>query len=314
MMISPFIQVRRLVRRAAMAVALAAALAQSPGVLAQDAYPSRPVHIVVPVSAGGATDVTARLLAQQMSKRLGAPFVVENRVGAAGTIGMAQVARANSDGYTLAWTGNGAITIAPFLYKTAGYQPLESFAPVGYATTAGWVLYASPALRVSTVPQLVALGKAQPGKLTFASAGNNGQQLAAGGGVDRHGHRAQLAQADEDGEVLGRVAQQQADMLPLLDADAAQRLRRAIGQIVQLRIGPGAPGPQLGQEHLIAATPPLRGEHLRIGQLAQAEGLVREGAHGMKVPPFTSSTAPVMYDEPSEARKDTTDAISSGSP
>ena len=158
--------------------------------IAQELFPSKPVHIVVPVSAGGATDVTARLLAQHLSRRLATTFVVENKAGAAGTIGMGYVAKARPDGYTLAWTGPGALTITPILSKAAGYHPIDSFEPVGYAFTAGMVVYASPSLRVATLPELVALGKSNPTRLSFGSSGNGssvhlmGELLKTAGGFD----------------------------------------------------------------------------------------------------------------------------------
>ena len=160
------------------------------GASAQPDYPTRPVTIVVPFTAGGATDLSARVIAQLMSKELGQPFVVMNRAGASGMIGMASVANAAPDGYTLGWGGNSPMSVAPHLIKNPPYDPLKAFAPIGLAAISSWVMVVRPGLPVSTVAELIALAKAQPGKLTFASAGNGsathllGEVFKAAAGVD----------------------------------------------------------------------------------------------------------------------------------
>jgi tripartite-type tricarboxylate transporter receptor subunit TctC len=132
------------------------------GVLAQD-YPAKPVTIVVPFTAGGATDLSARVIAQLLSKELGQSFVIMNRAGASGMIGMASVANAAPDGYTLGWGGNSPMSVAPHLMKSPPYDPLKAFAPIGLAAISSWVMVVRPGLQVSSVAELIALAKAQPG-------------------------------------------------------------------------------------------------------------------------------------------------------
>ena len=139
------------------------------GALAQ-AYPSRPVTIVVPFSPGGAVDAMARLLGSKMAASVGQPFVVENRAGAGGALGMNSVARSQPDGHTLLYTPN-SIAIGPALYKKLPFDAEKDLLPVSQALSTTLVLAAHPKLQVSTVRELIALAKAQPGKLNFGSSG-----------------------------------------------------------------------------------------------------------------------------------------------
>lgn len=154
------------------------------------AYPTRAVTIIVPFTAGGATDVSARLVAALMTKQLGQTFVVENRTGASGMIGMNVVARAAPDGYTLGWGGNSPMSVAPHLSKTPMYDPLTAFAPVSLSAISSWIMTIRPGLAANSVAELVALAKAQPGKLTFASSGNGsaphliGELFKSSAGID----------------------------------------------------------------------------------------------------------------------------------
>jgi tripartite-type tricarboxylate transporter receptor subunit TctC len=159
------------IRLAGRAVALcAAALALAGPALAQD-YPRRPVTIIVPFTAGGATDLSARLVAQLLSKQLGQPFLVDNRAGASGMIGMSAVARAAPDGYTLGWGGNSPMSVSPHLSKNPPYDPTKAFAPISLAAISSWIMVTRPDLPVNSVAELIALARSQPGKLTFASSG-----------------------------------------------------------------------------------------------------------------------------------------------
>lgn len=179
-------------RRRAGALALGAATGLAGGSAhGQDReYPSKPVTIIVPFTAGGATDISARLAAQLLAKELGQPFVVHNRAGASGMIGMAAVAQAASDGYTLGWGGNSPMSVVPHLIKSPPYDPLKAFAPVGLAATSSWIMVTRPQLPVSTVADLVALARTQPGKLTYASSGTGsaphlmGELFKASTGID----------------------------------------------------------------------------------------------------------------------------------
>lgn len=150
--------------------ALAAAVAAP----AQQAYPDRPVKLVVPSGPGGGYDVTARLIAQSLSRQLGQPVVVENKVGAAGAIGAAQAAKAPADGYTLFWGGNGPLTLSPYIYKNVGYDPVKAFAPISVGAVSSYALVVASTSSVASVKDLIALGKTKPAPLTYASNGLNG--------------------------------------------------------------------------------------------------------------------------------------------
>jgi tripartite-type tricarboxylate transporter receptor subunit TctC len=130
-------------------------------------YPSRPIKLVVAVSPGGPMDVMGRLVAQQLSATLGQQMVVENRAGAGTTLGAKAVANAEPDGYTLLLANAGTHAIGPTLYKSAGYDPLTSFAPVAFFASVPYVMIVSPSLPLRTVPELIAYAKTNPGKLSF---------------------------------------------------------------------------------------------------------------------------------------------------
>jgi tripartite-type tricarboxylate transporter receptor subunit TctC len=133
-------------------------------------YPSRVVKIVVSYSAGGSNDTVARAIAAELSQQLGQNFIVENRAGASGTIGADAVAKSTPDGYTL-FMGAGAHTLAPALFKSLPYDIVRDFAPISIAAKSSYVLVVNPAVPVKSVNELVALAKAEPGKLNYASAG-----------------------------------------------------------------------------------------------------------------------------------------------
>jgi tripartite-type tricarboxylate transporter receptor subunit TctC len=157
-------------RRKTLTLALATALPWAS--MAQERFPSRPVTLVVPQAAGGANDAIARILAQRLTEQTGQQFVVENRAGAGGNVGTAAVAKAKNDGYTLMLTTNSAQVINPWLYKNTGFDPVKDFDPVAMLATAGYVLVANNNFPARNVSELVAAAKAQPGKITIASAGN----------------------------------------------------------------------------------------------------------------------------------------------
>jgi tripartite-type tricarboxylate transporter receptor subunit TctC len=153
---------------AVQAVALACALPRAAS--CQD-YPTRPITLIVPYSAGGGNDVMARMAAEKMSRTLGQQIVIENRGGAGGSIATQQVAKAAPDGYTLGLGGTGTLAIDPTLYLNVGYDPRKDFAPIGLIATSALVLVVTPSLPAASIPELIALAKQQPGELTFASAG-----------------------------------------------------------------------------------------------------------------------------------------------
>jgi tripartite-type tricarboxylate transporter receptor subunit TctC len=141
------------------------------GPAAAQLYPTRPVTIVVPFAAGGGNDILARLLAQHMGQALGQQFVIENRAGAAGTIGARAVAKAPPDGHTLMVGHSGVFAIAPALYADPGYDPRRDFTPIGLIASYQQILVAHPSLPVHSIADLIARARQQPGKNTYATAG-----------------------------------------------------------------------------------------------------------------------------------------------
>ena len=138
-------------------------------------YPNRPVRMVVPLSPGGFADVPARIIAPRLSDALGQQVFVENRAGAGATIGTDFVAKAKPDGYTLLFTGTPHV-ISPALYKNLPYDPLKDFASVALVASGPYVLVVNPQLPAKSVQELIALAKAQPGKIDYASSGNGSAQ------------------------------------------------------------------------------------------------------------------------------------------
>lgn len=149
-------------------------VAVSAGAAAQQ-YPSRPVRIVVPLSAGGFADTPARLLAPRLSAQLGRQFYVENRPGAGSTIGADAVAKSPPDGYSLLLTGTPHV-ISAHLYRNLPYDALKDFAQISMVAVGPYVLVVNAQLPVQSVRELIALAKAQPGKIDFASSGNGSAQ------------------------------------------------------------------------------------------------------------------------------------------
>jgi tripartite-type tricarboxylate transporter receptor subunit TctC len=143
------------------------------------AYPSRPVKVIVPVAAGGANDTTARLFAQKLSELLGQQYYVENIAGAGGNLGIAAAARAPADGHTLLAAG-GNFVINPSLYAKVPYDPYADFAPVSLMCSSPHLLAVHPSVPASTVAEFVALVKAKPGQLSYGSAGRGTPAHLAG--------------------------------------------------------------------------------------------------------------------------------------
>jgi tripartite-type tricarboxylate transporter receptor subunit TctC len=143
-------------------------------------YPSKPIKIIVPFAPGGNVDITARLVAPGLGEALGQPVVVENKPGAGGTIGADLVAKSPPDGYTLLMGSNSTFSVAPSLYPKNPYNPVRDFAPVVMIASAPFVLVINPASSAKTAAELVALGKANPGKLTMSSAGTGSSNHLVG--------------------------------------------------------------------------------------------------------------------------------------
>lgn len=157
-------------RRAALKLA-GASLLLAPG-LARAAWPDKPIRLVVHSQAGGSPDILCRIMAAEVSKTLGQPFVVENKPGAGGSIGIQEVVRAAADGYTFGYANVGTLAINRTLYKSLPYDPDKQLVPVGLLGYVQNALVVRPDLPASSVKELVALAKARPGKLVMGSAGN----------------------------------------------------------------------------------------------------------------------------------------------
>jgi tripartite-type tricarboxylate transporter receptor subunit TctC len=154
---------------AAIAVSLLAGGSAFP-VHAQD-YPNHPITLVVAFAPGGSTSIVARIVADKLSENLGQSVIVDNRAGAGGTIGTRAVAKSPPDGYTIALGYTGTLAIGPTLYPNAGYDPRKDFAPIGMIGNAPNSLVVHPAFPAKSVKELVDYAKANPGKVSYGSAG-----------------------------------------------------------------------------------------------------------------------------------------------
>ena len=148
--------------------------------IAQAAYPNKPIRLVVPFTPGGVTDTSGRLIAEQLSRRLGQQVIVDNRPGASGNIGTQQVAVAAPDGYTLVLGFDGTLVINPHVFEKVGFDTLKDFAPVGKIGDAVLILVANPAVPVKTLQDVVALSKTQVGGLSYGTSGTGGTPHIAG--------------------------------------------------------------------------------------------------------------------------------------
>jgi tripartite-type tricarboxylate transporter receptor subunit TctC len=145
------------------------------------AYPNKPVRILAPFAPGGGNDLMARTLANEFNREMGERFIVDNRTGGNGNIGTDIVARATPDGYTLLVTTNATIVINPQIFtKVVKYDPVKDFTPISLLASQPLVLVVHPSMPVKTVPELIALAKARPGTLNFASSGSGGSAHLAG--------------------------------------------------------------------------------------------------------------------------------------
>ncbi|MBN9473609.1 MAG: hypothetical protein ABS43_07710 [Bordetella sp. SCN 67-23] len=167
------------VRKLSAFILLAAGLLGWQGASAQ-AYPAKPIQWVSPWTAGGGNDILSRALAEQLATRLGQPVVVENRPGATGTIGTAQVARATPDGYTLTLASAATHATAPAIYSKLTYDPVKDFTPITLVATVANVLVIHPSVPAHNLKELIAYAKANPNKLNFSSVGAGSIQHLSG--------------------------------------------------------------------------------------------------------------------------------------
>lgn len=165
--------------RRALLTGLLGALVAAPA-LAQDAWPSKPLRIVVPFAPGGSADAAARLLAPKLAEKLGQQVLVENRPGAGGALAVGQVAKTAPDGYTLVLAAAGGLTISPHLNASLGYDPLTDLAPITGFARIPFVLVASSELKANTAAEAMDAARRSPGRLSYATGGN-GTAMHIGG-------------------------------------------------------------------------------------------------------------------------------------
>jgi tripartite-type tricarboxylate transporter receptor subunit TctC len=227
---------------------------------AQDAYPSRPVKLVAPFPAGGPLDLIARLAAQKLQEQWGSGVVVENVAGGTGSIGANAVARAAPDGYTLLMTVDIPLTMYPAIARSLPYDPEKSFKPIASIARSDNGLFVNAALGVSSVDELVALAKKQPGKLTFSSAGIG-------------------SPAHFGGELFKSIAG--IDMTHVPYKGAAPAMAAALANEVSLMFGPiaqGLPHVKSGKLRALGVTGPSASP-----LLPEVKPLVEQGFPGLLV-------------------------------
>ncbi|MDD0809011.1 tripartite tricarboxylate transporter substrate binding protein [Curvibacter sp. RS43] len=243
---------------------LAPAAAQSPS------YPSRPIVMVVPQTAGGTNDIVGRLVSQKLGEVLGAAsVVVDNRPGAGGNIGTQLVAKAPKDGYTLLMTISSSQAINPALYKNAGFDPVKDFRPISLIGAVPNVLLVNPSFQARTVAELLSLAKAQPGKLQYASAGNGtlnhllGEMLNSMAGIELQ-HVPYKGVAPAMNDVLG-------GQLPMLFASLPSALANIrAGKLRALAVSGPSRSPVLPEVPTLGESVPGYSGTLWIGLFAPA--------------------------------------------
>ncbi|MES2974439.1 MAG: tripartite tricarboxylate transporter substrate binding protein [Pseudomonadota bacterium] len=168
-----------LVRAAGIATLAALAVAAPLTATAQSAWPSKPIRLIVPFPPAGSTDVIARTVAERLGAALGQNVIIDNKPGATGAIGLEALARSEPDGYTIGLGTIGSIAINPMVNRKLGWDPVKDFAPIGYVGATPFALLVNPNVKANTVAEFIALAKAQPGKVTYATGGNGGSQHVA---------------------------------------------------------------------------------------------------------------------------------------
>lgn len=167
-------------RRAAITLAVMAGFALATPAQAQGTYPNKPIRMIVPLAAGSAVDVAARLLAQKMGENMGQPIVVENLVGASGIIGADKLAKSAPDGYTIGGFNDSVLTMVPNLNKATPFNPVTDFAHISKVATIEFSVAVASNSPYKNAADLVAAAKAAPGKITYASGGNGSPQHLGG--------------------------------------------------------------------------------------------------------------------------------------
>jgi tripartite-type tricarboxylate transporter receptor subunit TctC len=207
---------------------------------AQSDFPVKPVRLVVPFPAGGSTDIVGRIVAQKLGDRLGQQVVVENRGGAGGTIGSEAAAKAAPDGYTLLVGTTSTHAVAPSAYARVGYDPVKDFVAIAQVAVTPYLLVVNPAVKATTLAEFLALAKAQPGKLNYASAGNGTtthlamEMLKDAAGVDLV-HVPYKGNAPADLAILGGEVQALFGSMPALLQNARAGKVRSLAVGTQKR-------------------------------------------------------------------------------
>ncbi len=215
-----------------------------PGVAAAQDWPTKPITMIVPFAPGGATDISARILAEQLSKELGKSVVVENRTGAAGNIGVAAAVKAPADGHTLLFATMGTLTTNPHLYKDAGFDVGKDLVPISKTFEVDHVLVARPSLGVKTVKDLLAMAKEKPGQLTYGTAGiGSSVQMFAVLLEDMGGVKMQ--QVPYKGSAEARVDVMAGNIDMVMDSVPSAQPFVKNGQLVALAVTSGKRNPNL---------------------------------------------------------------------
>jgi tripartite-type tricarboxylate transporter receptor subunit TctC len=237
--------------RRTMHILAAAALLTAAGFAQAQPYPNKPVKIIVPFAVGGIADTFGRVIAQKLTETWGQPVVVENKAGAGGNIGADLVAKSPPDGYTMVIGNIGTHAINPFLMKSMPFDPLRDFVPVAHLLEAESLLVVNATLPVNSVPELIALAKSQPGKLSYASGGMGTTSHLAGelfksmAGVDIL-HVPYKGNAPAITDVLGNQAQMIFATMPTVLPHAKGGRLRALAVLGNAR-SPAIDVPTLGE-------------------------------------------------------------------
>jgi tripartite-type tricarboxylate transporter receptor subunit TctC len=160
--------------------AASAVLGATPGIVRAQAYPARPVRMVVPYPPGGAVDIVGRMVAEKLGPAMATTIVIENKAGAAGLIGSEQVMRSPADGYTLVMSTVSSHAIAPAVYRRMPYDPVADFAPVTLVALTPYIVTVNASVPARTLGELIALARARPGTLAFGSSGTGTTPHLAG--------------------------------------------------------------------------------------------------------------------------------------
>lgn len=161
-------------------IAAALALVVAAGAAFAQAYPAKPIRIIVPFAAGGTSDILARAIGPKLTAAWGQPVVIENKTGANGNVGAEFVVRSAPDGYTMLLSDVGALAISPSVYPSLPFDPIKDFAPVIMVSYSPHVLAVHPSVPANSIKELIAFAKANPGKLNFANSGTGGAPHLAG--------------------------------------------------------------------------------------------------------------------------------------